>query len=157
MLGLVRPQVPALPCTRLAAALRAALAALAAAAACGAAASPGGTPRAGTAAGEAAAERVQRLIGPARCSSDAQCRVIGIGHRPCGGPERYAAWSTASTPDAQALATAVREHADARQRWHDKQGLMSTCEVLPVPAARCDRSAEGGGRCALVPAREAQR
>ncbi len=138
-------------------ALARAIAALAAAAALGAAASPGGTPRAGAPAGEAALQRVHDLIGAARCTSDAQCRVIGIGERPCGGPEGFRAWSTASTPDAQALAAAARAHAEERKRWFDKQGLMSTCEMLPVPAARCDRSAEGGGRCVLVPAREAQR
>lgn len=120
-------------------------------------ASPVAPPRSGgAAAGDEQLQRVQALIGSARCTADAQCRVIGIGDRPCGGPEGYRAWSTAQT-DPQALEAAVRAHADFRRRWHEKSGLMSTCEVLPVPAARCDLRAEGGGRCVTVPQREAQR
>jgi len=119
----------------------------------------GGPPAAAAprgAAGEAQLQRVQALIGSARCTADAQCRVIGIGDRPCGGPESYLAWSTTQT-DAQALEAAARAHADERRRWHEKAGLMSTCEFRPPPAARCDRRAEGDGRCVTVPQREAQR
>ncbi len=91
------------------------------------------------------------MIGPARCSADAQCRVAAIGSHACGGAESYRAWSTLVTSAAQ-LEPRLQTYAKERQRWRDKVGLMSTCELQPAPSARCDRVGTEPGRCVLVPA-----
>lgn len=94
--------------------------------------------------------QIERLIGPARCTSDEQCRVAGLGSRACGGPESFRAWSTQTT-SAAALGKQLQAYASERQRWREKAGLMSTCEVLPVPAARCEAAGSQPGRCVLLP------
>ena len=47
--------------------------------------------------------QIRALIGTAACTDTSQCRTVGIGARPCGGPQAYLAWSTAHT-DGAALA-----------------------------------------------------
>jgi hypothetical protein len=91
---------------------------------------------------------IDRLIGDAKCTSDQQCRVAGIGALSCGGPEYYQAWSTALT-DERALTKLLNAYASERQRINQANGLMSTCEVRPVPAIRCERSNETSAKCSL--------
>ena len=95
-------------------------------------------------------QRIGALIGAATCHTDAQCAVAAIGHRSCGGPESFRAWSTRDTQPA-ALHSALQAHAQARQRQQEKTGEMSTCNVLPVPAAACmpPAAGTGPGRCVL--------
>jgi len=94
--------------------------------------------------------RIDTLIGAASCDNDAQCRVAPVGHRSCGGPESFRAWSIRVT-EAGALESALHDHAQERQREQEKSGEMSTCQVLPVPAAACLVGVAGadGGRCVL--------
>ena len=95
--------------------------------------------------------RIVDLIGSAPCSDDNQCRVIGIGTLPCGGPERYLPWSVSVTNDT-ALRDSAARYAEARRRYNEKSGLFSTCMVLPEPGVRCDRArADAPGRCVLIP------
>ena len=95
--------------------------------------------------------RIIDLIGPATCADDNQCRVIGIGALPCGGPERYLPWSVSAT-DETALRDSAARYAEARRRHDESIGLASTCVVLPEPGVRCERSrADDPGRCVLVP------
>ena len=110
---------------------------------------PTPAPVARAAPGAARLEQVRSIIGAARCSADSQCRVLGIGTRPCGGPESHLAWSTVRT-DARALEAAARAYAEERQRWHEKSGLMSTCDVRPAPGVACRRQGERA-RCTLLP------
>ena len=101
--------------------------------------------------GAAALAQIDSMIGAARCTADDQCRVAGVGSHACGGPESYRAWSTAATL-APKLEQRLQAYAQQRQRWRDKVGLMSTCDLQPAPSARCDRVGTEPGRCVLVPA-----
>jgi hypothetical protein len=96
--------------------------------------------------------RIDALIGVASCDSEAQCRVALIGYRSCGGPESFRAWSIRFT-EAGALEAALRDHVQERRHEQAKFGEMSTCQVLPVPAAACLSGAPGAGtgRCVLSP------
>jgi len=111
-------------------------------------------PPASVAAG-ATLEQIDALIGDARCSADADCRVVGVGAKACGGPQSYRAWSAAQT-DAQALQRLVDRYAAARAAEMRRQGVRSTCDMAPVPAVLCrpHAAADGSGRCSLVPARQ---
>ena len=95
--------------------------------------------------------QIESMIGPARCTADAQCRVAAIGSLACGGAESYRAWSTLETSAAQ-LEPRLQAYAKERQGWRDKVGLMSTCELRPAPGARCNRVGSEPGHCVLVPA-----
>ena len=104
-------------------------------------AAPGGTRRADPMA------QVLHLVGDAACRSDADCRTIGVGHRACGGPQRYLAWSAWRT-SAHAL-----QHAAAATRTPAPptgEGMVSTCQVPVDPGARCAGAAAGqAGTCQL--------
>jgi len=101
---------------------------------------------------DALLQRMDTLIATASCNEDAQCRVIGIGARSCGGPESYRAWSTLVTNE-EALAAAADAYAAKRREADRKSGALSTCEILPEPAVACvsgtctlQRGRAGGGR-----------
>lgn len=87
--------------------------------------------------------RIEAERGNAACDAIEQCHTIGIGHKACGGPERYLAWSSKNS-DGSRLRALVAEHAAARQAEDTKQGLMSTCSVVPDPGATC-----AAGQCVL--------
>lgn len=87
--------------------------------------------------------RIEAERGAAACDTDDQCHTIGVGHKACGGPERYLAWSSKNN-DGTRLRALVAEHAAARQAEDSKKGMMSTCSVVPDPGATC-----AAGQCVL--------
>jgi hypothetical protein len=101
-----------------------------------------------SAAAEAQA-RISTLIGDAACDTQSQCRTVGIGARPCGGPESWLAWSTKVT-DAHALQEAVQAQAQAAREANQRSGLGSDCRVRPEPTAVCrPRAGDGKKTCQL--------
>jgi|GEM_PF-864192 len=93
--------------------------------------------------------RIVLLIGAAACDTAEQCHTVGIGDKPCGGPEAYLAWSSAATkPDA--LAALAARHRDARRVQNERSSLRSNCAVTPDPGAVCrPRAADGQRTCQL--------
>jgi hypothetical protein len=91
---------------------------------------------------------IERLIGDAACRDDGQCRALPLGAKPCGGPEAYVAWSTAST-DARQLEALAARYREARSARNQRLGLVSDCAVVPEPPVRCVpvAGANAGGRC----------
>jgi hypothetical protein len=108
-------------------------------AACGTTATP---------APQATPTRVEALIGDAACDTDAQCRTVGIGLKPCGGPAAYRAWSTLRT-DEKTLQAAVTAQADTQRREQIIEGRVSTCEVVPDPGAYCDKRQPASGHAGV--------
>jgi len=102
--------------------------------------------------------QIEQIIGPASCSNDGECRIIGVGALACGGPEAYRAWSIVRT-DAVALEQAVAMDSAARRAELEREGMRSTCAVRPVPGVACvpQSSAASIGRCVLLPANSATR
>lgn len=89
--------------------------------------------------------RIRAEIGEARCSSNAQCRTLAIGSRPCGGPAGWLAWSGDEARAAR-LKPLAEAHAAASRERQAAAGMMGTCQVLPEPSAVCR-----AGRCVLEP------
>jgi hypothetical protein len=87
--------------------------------------------------------RIEAERGDAACDADDQCHTIGVGHKACGGPERYLAWSSKHS-DGTRLRALVAEHAAARRAEDAKNGMMSTCSVVQDPGATCS-----AGHCVL--------
>lgn len=73
-----------------------------------------------------------RLIGQAKADSPAQCRVLALGHKACGGPEAYAAYSVAQTDEALLLQHAQR-YKELQQMWQKSEGMYSDCAIVPEP------------------------
>ncbi len=80
--------------------------------------------------------RIRAMVGTPSCSSDGQCHTLAIGHRACGGPESYLAWSSASTPQAELEALGER-YQQERRAADTASGMMSTCRFMPDPGAVC--------------------
>ena len=103
--------------------------------------------------GRESLKRLEAALGSGTCVRDEDCRTIGVGALPCGGPESYRAYSVLDTKPKK-LARLAAHHAEERRLWYEKLDLSSTCEVRPDPGARCDRVLAPGrpaaaGRCKL--------
>ena len=82
-------------------------------------------------------QRMQKLTLDKSCTTDQQCQVLGIGSRPCGGPEQFLLFSTQQT-DQKMLTITNDRYSRIRQEQQQRLGLRSTCQQLiaPVPACR---------------------
>ena len=110
-------------------------------------AQPAAAPASAAADEAALLARIKAGIGEARCSSDAQCRSLGLGEKPCGGPAQWWAWSTSSPQAAQLPAWAAQLAALAKQR-NTSSGMAGNCLYQPDPGTVCQAQ-----RCVLaVPA-----
>lgn len=71
-------------------------------------------------------------IGDAGASSVSMCRVLPLGHKPCGGPAGYVVFSAEASDEArlQQLTTAYTRAQRAR---NEALGLMSDCSVMVEP------------------------
>ena len=89
-------------------------------------------------------EQIDTAIGEARCDNAQQCRTLPVGHKACGGPEGFKAYST-QTSNSALLARLAAQHAESRVLADKKAGMMSTCSVVQDPGATCS-----AGRCVLL-------
>lgn len=79
---------------------------------------------------EAILREIRQQVGLPVAESLEQCRVIGLGEKPCGGPERYLLYSTATTDESTLFALVERYNAHARIA---NEGMVSDCSIVPEP------------------------
>jgi hypothetical protein len=79
---------------------------------------------------------IVEYIGTPYCGGEDDCRCIGVGAKPCGGPWAYLIYS-ASTLDEEHLRDLVDAHAAFETYMNFKYALASTCEVPAVPILEC--------------------
>lgn len=89
-------------------------------------------------------QQMQAEIGSAACDAPSQCKTIAVGHKSCGGPESYAAWSSKST-DAAKLSRLAAEYTAARKAENENSGMVSNCMMVQDPGATCSAQ-----RCVLL-------
>ena len=80
--------------------------------------------------------RLERLTENKGCQQDNQCKVIGVGVRPCGGPDQYLLYSTLHT-DEKMLNYTNDRYQKLKKQQNEKLGLMSTCQMLMQPVSTC--------------------
>ncbi|MDI4634753.1 hypothetical protein J7U46_16955 [Pelomonas sp. V22] len=87
---------------------------------------------------KAAALRAELMkeVGDAACDSDAQCRTVAVGHKACGGPAGYMAWSSKRSSEAR-LKDLARRQSEAEKAENEGNGMMSNCAVVVDPGAVC--------------------
>ncbi|WP_296298879.1 hypothetical protein [Rheinheimera sp.] len=90
-------------------------------------------------------QRLQRLTADKSCQQSTQCKVLPVGHRPCGGPEQYMVYSSKST-DEKLLAITNDRYKKLKQEQQQRLGLRSTCQIVPEPVAACQQQ-----QCSLLP------
>lgn len=89
-------------------------------------------------------ERIAAMTVDARCNNIVNCRVIGLGARPCGGPEEYIPFSIWDTriDDIESLSA---EYNFLMEEIGSDSGEAGSCVVLPKPDVNCVNA-----RCVLV-------
>jgi hypothetical protein len=79
---------------------------------------------------------VQQLVGEATCNDVGECRLIGFGAKPCGGPASYLVFSIVTT-DSVELASTVEQYNARQEELNGKLGLISDCALVEPPALAC--------------------
>jgi hypothetical protein len=105
---------------------------------------PATTP-ASVAAPSALWQQVVDEVADARCTADADCHSLPVGHKPCGGPASFLAWSAQASREA-VLRQRAEAYTQAQQAAAAASGRVSTCSVLSDPGAHCDAASQ---RCVL--------
>jgi hypothetical protein len=77
-------------------------------------------------------EQIRQLIGDAKASDPSQCRVLALGHKACGGPETYVAYSTEQTDETELLKLA-EHYKNAQQTMQKQERMYSDCAIVPEP------------------------
>lgn len=93
-------------------------------------------------------QQIRSMIGMAYADNLEQCRLAEVGHRPCGGPQYYMAYSTTAL-DEDALLELIAEHRALQTKFQQENDIVGTCEVLPRPQLTLQ-----GGRCIASPTAE---
>ncbi len=73
------------------------------------------------------------------CESDNQCKVIGYGKRPCGGPAAFVLISTKQHAESDVTAVANRL-TKAESQLQSLGNMMGICQHLVLPQAQCVNS-----------------
>lgn len=81
-------------------------------------------------------DQLKAEIGDAACDSDAQCRTVAVGHKACGGPAGYLAWSSKRSNETK-LKDLARRQAEAEKAENEGKGMMSNCAVVVDAGAAC--------------------
>ncbi len=81
-------------------------------------------------------QRMQKLTLDKSCTTDQQCQVLGIGSRPCGGPEQFLLFSTQQT-DQKMLTITNDRYTRIRQEQQQRLGQRSICQQLVAPQPAC--------------------
>ena len=89
-------------------------------------------------------QKIQEEIGSAECDNASQCKTLPVGHKSCGGPEGYLAYST-KTGNTKQLMALAEQYAAARKAENERSGMLSNCMMEPDPGATCVAN-----RCVLV-------
>jgi hypothetical protein len=79
---------------------------------------------------------IDQLVGTPTCSEDGQCRFIGLGSKPCGGPWGYLIYSTANV-DSVVLKALVAQYNQLEAEINKKHGLISDCSIPAEPVLIC--------------------
>jgi len=79
---------------------------------------------------------IKAIIGAAVCANDNECRVIGYGAKPCGGPGGYLSYSVIST-NVTLLEQKVSEFNALGRELNLRTGIASDCAVVPKPGVSC--------------------
>jgi hypothetical protein len=96
-------------------------------------------------------EMIIEYIGVPTCGGASDCRCIGFGAKPCGGPWGYLIYSTA-TVDERILHLEVTAYNTYNDILNRRYGIYSDCMVVPPPEIGCV-----AGRCVDLGVHEVDR
>lgn len=81
-------------------------------------------------------QQIQATIADKSCNSDADCALVEVGAKPCGGPETYEPYSKPNVDEArlQELAAAYKKE---RQDYFKDNQIVGICMMTPKPNVAC--------------------
>lgn len=91
-------------------------------------------------------QRMLKLTENKQCQQHSDCKVLAVGKRACGGPEQFMPFSVLQT-DQKLLQYTQERYSKLKQEQQQRLGMVSTCQMLPEPAAACQANL-----CVLQPA-----
>lgn len=68
------------------------------------------------------------------CATAEECKVVGLGHKACGGPREYIAYCPKKTNE-KALQKKLDAFAKAEAEWQQAAGIKSNCGLTRQPPA----------------------
>lgn len=86
-------------------------------------------------------EEILAMVEDPSCADSTECRIMGLGAKPCGGPWEYLIYSISSV-DTVALAEEVASYNDFNAVLNQRYGWVSDCSIARVPIPVCR-----DGRC----------
>ncbi|MES2315920.1 MAG: hypothetical protein V4631_00360 [Pseudomonadota bacterium] len=95
-------------------------------------------------------DQIKTEIGTAACDSAQQCKTVAIGHKACGGPESYMAYSTKRSDAAKIIRLAAAYETESRSQ-NLQSGRISTCQMTMDPGATCSAGTCVSGQGANAP------
>ncbi len=75
---------------------------------------------------------VRAVAKPAGCTQAAQCKVLPMGARPCGGPTEFVIYCATAT-DEKLLTEKANAVTEAEKAMNAASGAMGTCVALAAP------------------------
>ena len=88
---------------------------------------------------------IQGIVGDAACTHDSECKAIGYGSKPCGGPSSYLAYWVKNT-DVPLLEGKVQQFNALQRAYQGKLRIFSDCMVVPKPVVACEQK-----KCTKLP------
>ena len=78
---------------------------------------------------------VRGMVPSPEADNPNQCQLVPMGHKPCGGPERYLLYSTKTLngDEEQAFLTKLQQYNKLSRQFKQDAGMVSDCQVLPEP------------------------
>lgn len=87
------------------------------------------------------AQEIMDEIGTPKADRVEQCRSIGFGAKPCGGPWRYLVYSR-RVSDSEKLQTLVAQYNALQRKINEEEGIASDCSAVGPPTIVLE-----GGEC----------
>ncbi len=84
---------------------------------------------------EALAKEIIEMVKDNSCSDNSECRILGFGSFPCGGYERYLAYS--SNINEKELKNKADKYYKLDKEYDAKLGAISICMLMPKPTPVC--------------------
>ncbi len=80
---------------------------------------------------------VRQMVKTAAADDPKQCKIVAMGHKPCGGPERYLLYSekTMSSEELEVFFETLNRYNELSRRLLEKSDVVSDCQIRPKPTA----------------------
>ncbi len=83
-----------------------------------------------------AKKELNALIANTQCDTSAQCKVMPVGSKACGGPSDYVVYSTKAANEGQ-VSSLAKQITALEKAYNTQNEMMSTCQHLTAPSTQC--------------------